>query len=338
LRYSAPTGNRDLIYSNLGYNVVAMAIDAVRPEGWRRFMHQRLFTPLGMHNTFARVSGLDRNRIAMPHDLLADGSQPTLPFVKTDVTMNSAGGHLATLDDLARWVTVQLDSGRIDGRRVFPREVIVLSHTQIAAQTREQSRRFGPFARTGWSAGWDIGSYEGERMVSRFGSYSATRSHLSMLPSRRIGVVAMTTGRVSSPTTDIVAAFAYDLEAGRPDASERARVRLNELAAQQRAARQQRAASDSVRAARQRPMDRALADFVGRYRHDGLGEIVFRVDGSQLRWRWGVLDGGAEIFDASKRSLRIELSSSGYVLEFEFGERGPATGLTLDGMRFQRVR
>jgi len=337
LRYSPPAGHSDLVYSNLGYNVAAMAIDAVRPEGWRRFMQQRLFMPLGMRQTYARVSGLDRDRIAMPHDFRADGSQPTLPFVKTDATMNSAGGHLATLDDLARWVTVQLELGMIDGRRVFPKEVVVRSQTQIAPHTRAQSKRFALFERTGWSAGWDIGSYEGERMVSRFGSYSSTRSHLSMLPGRHIGVVAMTTGRAASLATDIVAAFAYDLEAGRPDAHDRALARLDTLIAQVARAPRMVAQADSVRASRQQPMDRSFADFAGTYRHDGLGAITFHVAAARLRWQWGVLNGEAEVFDAAKRSMRIELAGSGYVAEFEFPDRGAASAVRLEGMRLSRV-
>jgi CubicO group peptidase (beta-lactamase class C family) len=337
LRYSAPAGHADLVYSNLGYNVAAMAIDAVRPEGWRRFMAQRMFAPLGMQQTFARVSGLDRDRIAMPHDFRADGHQPSMPFVKTDETMNSAGGHLATLDDLARWVTVQLDSGMLDGRRVFPESAVVQSQTQIAPHTRDRAKQFAFFLRTGWSAGWDIGTYEGERMVSRFGSYSSTRSHLSMLPGRRIGVVALTTGRLASLATDIVAAYAYDLEAGRPDAEARAAARLDTLTAQVARAPRQVAQSDSVRASRQQPLDRALSDFAGTYKHDGLGAITFRVQSNRLRWNWGVLRGEAEVFDAAKRALRIELSGSGYIGEFEFPERGPATAVQLDGMRFSRV-
>lgn len=338
LRYSAPEVHADLVYSNLGYNVAAMAIDAVRPEGWRRYMAQHLYAPLGMRHTFTRVSGLNRDRMAMPHDLRADGSQPTLPFLKTDATMNSAGGHLATLDDLARWVLVQLDSGAIEGRQVFPKAAIVRSQTQLAAQTRAQAKRFAFFDRTGWSAGWDIGTYEGERMVSRFGSYSTTRSHLSMLPGRRIGVVAMTTGRMASQATDVVAAYAYDLEAGRADALDRANVRLDSLRAQLVRAPGQRARADSVRIARQQPVSRPLTDFAGTYHHDGLGDITFRTHNAQLHWHWGVLRGVAEVFDATQNSMRIELSGSGYVVHFEFPERGPASAVRFDEMRMRRVQ
>ncbi|HET9325505.1 MAG TPA: serine hydrolase, partial [Candidatus Eisenbacteria bacterium] len=258
LAASEPRPTRDLIYGNLGYNVAAMVIDARRPEGWRAFLERNVLLPSGMKDTHARVSGIDLKRIAKPHRLLSDGHYATEPFFKTDATMNSAGGHLATLHDLARWTIVQMDGGRIDGRRVFPAEAVALSHRLIAKHTREQARRFAYFDREGWASGWDIGAYEGEPMISRFGSYSSTRSHLSFLPRRRIGVVAMSSGG-PSVVTDIVAAYAYDLEAGRPEARTRADQRLSELRMNlgRNAARQ-----DSMRAARQlQPLGRPLADF-----------------------------------------------------------------------------
>src|SRR5688500_11580146 len=104
LRYAQPQRGHALSYSNIGYYVAAMVIDAKRPEGWRRYLDSAVYKPAGMTDTYARVSGLDRRRIAMPHELRADGRYVTAPFYKADATMTAAGGHLSTLRDLARWV------------------------------------------------------------------------------------------------------------------------------------------------------------------------------------------------------------------------------------------
>ncbi len=127
-----------------------------------------------------------------------------------------------------------------------------------------------------------------------------------MLPARRIGVVAMTTGRLAS----IIA--------------QRAGV-LREIAR-----------GDSVRASRQRPLGRPLADFAGTYRHDGAGALQFRVEGKRLHWQWGVLRGVAELFDTSRNAMRIELAGTGYVVEFECPPQGKAIALKTSGMRLVR--
>jgi CubicO group peptidase (beta-lactamase class C family)/ketosteroid isomerase-like protein len=326
----------DLIYSNFGYNVAAMVIDAIRPEGWKKYLEKNVYLPAGMRDTYTRVSGIDPKRIAMPARFLSDGRYVTEPFFKTDRTMNSAGGHLSTLHDLARWTIVQMDSGKIDGRRVFPAAAVALSHRLIAKQTRDEARRFAFFDREGWGAGWDIGSYEGEPMVSRFGSYYTTRSHLSFLPRRRIGVVAMSSGGLSA-LTDVIAAFVYDLEAGRSDARARLASRLDELRKRFAGAQKAIATQDSVRAARQRiPLAHPLTDFAGAYSEPSYGTVVFTVRNGHLEYRWGDMYGPVEIFDGSKSQMRIEIAGSGNVVTFEFPDSGPARSINLQGVTFRR--
>ena len=330
------TSTNDLVYSNFGYNVAAMVIDKLRPEGWRKFLDQNVFAPAGMRETYSRVSGIDSKRIAMPHRFSTDGRYITEPFFKTDATMNSAGGQLATLHDLARWTIVQMDSGMIDGRRVFPAEALQISQRLIAKQTRDQAKKFAFFDREGWGAGWDIGTYEGERMVSRFGSYHSTRSHVSFLPGRRIGVVAMSSAG-PSVVTDIIAAFVYDLEAGRPEARSRAEERMADLRRRIADGKKSVATQDSVRAARQRqPLGKPLTDFAGTYEEPSYGKLTLTAQDGRLAFRWGALYGPVEVFDASKNQMRIEVAGSGNVVSFTFGNVGPAQSLDLQGVTFRR--
>ena len=327
----------DLIYSNFGYNVAAMVIDRLRPEGWKVFVERNVFLPAGMRETYNRVSGIDPRRIAKPHGIDVNGRYYTEPFFKTDRTMNSAGGQIATLHDLARWTIVQMDSGRIDGKQVFPARAVALSHRLIAKQTRDQAKRFAYFDREGWGAGWDVGSYNGEPMVSRFGSYGNTRSHLSFLPNRRIGAVVMSTGG-PSVLTDVIAAYAYDLEAGRSYSTDSANARLSALKQRLAGAGRARATQDSIRAARQaHPLRHPLATFAGTYEAPGYGRIIFAERNGKLDYRWGALYGPVEVFDASKDQMRIEIVGSGNVVSFIFPQTGPASSLSLQGATFTRV-
>ena len=174
-------------------------------------------------------------------------------------------------------------------------------------------------------------------MVSRFGGYGTTRSHLSFLPRRRIGVVAMSTGGVGSAATDVVGGLAYDLEAGRPDARQRAEQRLAELQSRFSGTKQRVAVEDSTRAQRQRqPLGRPLTDFAGTYSEPSYGDIVLSVRDGRLEYRWGALYGPVEIFDAAKHQMRVELAGSATVVTFAFPETGPARSLELQGVTFAR--
>ena len=336
LRLAAPRAAPGLVYSNLGYNVAAMVIDALKAEGWRAYLEEHVYRPAGLHQTFTRVSGLDPVRIARPHRLRGDGGFNTEPFFKTDATMNSAGGHLATLHDLARWTIVQMDGGRIDGKQVFPPGAVAASQRLIAAHTNAQSRRFAYFDREGWGAGWDLGAYEGEPMVSRFGGYHSFRSHLSFLPRQRIGVVAVTNGG-SGALTDVIAALAYDLAAGRTDARARGEQRFEELKARFQSSVQQAAQDERTRAARQQlPLNRPVADFIGEYSEPSFGDVIFTERGGRLDYRWGALFGPAELHDPTRGQWRIEVAGGGEVVAFTFEGAGAARSLSLQGVTFTR--
>lgn len=219
---------------------------------------------------------------------------------------------------------------------MFPAEAVALSHRMIAPHTVAQSKRFAYFDREGWGAGWDIGSYEGEPMVSRFGSYSTTRSHVSMLPRRRIGVVAQVNGSPGGVATDLIAAHAYDLEAGKPNAREVMERRFQELVARLGPGLRQIAVSESTRAARQRPLERPLGDYAGSYSNEAYGTVTFEQRNDALAFRWGALWGPVEVFDAAKHVLRIELVGSGSTVTFRFDGPGPAKSLELQGLTFTR--
>jgi hypothetical protein len=98
------------------------------------------------------------------------------------------------------------------------------------------------------------------------------------------------------------------------------------------------ATQDSIRAARQLPpLGRPLSDFAGVYEEPSLGKITFTVDSGRIQYRWGAIYGTAEIYDAAKKQLRIEIAGSGNVVTFAFEGDGPAQSLQLQGATFRRT-
>jgi CubicO group peptidase (beta-lactamase class C family) len=329
LALNAPRPTRDLAYSNFGYNVASMVIAEKRPEGWKAYLQHAVFDPAGLRDIYGVVSGISPGRIAKAHQLRADGRYEALPFLKRDLTMNAAGGHLASIADLARWTILHMDDGKLDGRQVFPARVIRRSHEILG----RQNARFAFFQRDGWGFGWDIGSYEEEPMVSRFGSYTGFRSHLSMLPARRVGVVAQVNSTPGWPLTDIIAAYVYDLFLGRIDAEARGQARLDTLAAQLRT-RQTRLAN-AAQPVRTPP--RPPSDYEGRFEDAALGRIEIVPDGDGLRMRWGVLDLPLEVRDAEKHIFVARNFGGLSPIRFIFGGSGAAEALETEGRRVPRI-
>lgn len=334
LRHHEPTGAHGTFdYNNLGYNLLGMVLESVYGESWKDAVRRLVLEPLGMASTTARVSRVDPDRLALPHELLPDGFA-RLPLAKTDANLHAAGGHFATATDLARYLAAHQSGGRVEGESLLPAEPLESTRRLRA----EQDRNFGPFHRFGWGYGWDLGTYRGETLVHRFGGFAGYRSHMSFMPEHRIGVVVLVNGDgPASPAADLVATYIYERLLGSEGAEDRHEARLDSLLATAEGFRERVAEHLEERARRMAPLRHPLEAYAGTYHSPILGGMEWRVVADGLEMRIGVLRSRAEVFDASTERLRVELAGSGRVADFEFGPDGPARSVTLAGAEFRRV-
>jgi hypothetical protein len=278
---------------------------------------------------------MDTTRIAMPHAILPGGGWERIRLAKADANLHAAGGHFTTPRDLARFAAAHASGGMLDGERVFPADPIRSTHELHA----EQDREFGPFHRYGWGYGWDLGTWEGRTIVHRFGSFPGYRSHMSFDPESAVGVVVLVNGGgPASPASDLVACYVYDRLRGREDVEPEYERRLAELELRRAEAEREAAEERETRRARQRPLAHPLEAYAGTYGSPTLGTMTWRVTDEGLAVEMGVARSTAEVYDAAKDELRVELTGGGSVVAFEFPPGGGrAAALTINGQRFERV-
>jgi len=123
--------------------------------------------------------------------------------------MHAAGGHVSTALDLSKWLIAHINIGKLNGKQVFPESVVKNTHFKHV----EQDRTFAFFQRYGW----DLGTYEGDTLIHRFGSYAGFRSHVSFMSENRLGVVVLVNeGSLGSNLADMAAAVIYDVLLDKP--------------------------------------------------------------------------------------------------------------------------
>ncbi len=322
-------------YGNLGYNILGMMLAPGTEHGWKDVVAREVLEPLGMASTTARLSDLDPDRVALPHAPVPGGGWSRFPLGKADANLHAAGGHLTTAGDLARFVAAHASGGVLEGRRALPEPAIATAHERHVPQARS----FGPYRRVAWGYGWDIAEWEGKTIVQRFGAFSGYRSHMSFEPESGVGVVVLVNGDgPASPAADLVASYVYDRMLGRADLEEEYARRRAALEAEAAEQTEEMAAHLAERAARLAPLPHPLADYAGAFENPAYGRIDWLVVADGLEARMGVLQSRAEVFDAAANRLRIVIGG-GVIVTFEFpAGGGPATALTLQGERFERVR
>ncbi len=329
----SPTGRR-FDYRNLPYNLLGMVLAPGTTDGWKAVVRADVLAPLGMTETTARLSTLAPGRIALPHEATGAGFR-RIRLGKVDNNLHAAGGYFSTARDLAQFVAAQVSDGRLDGHRLFPAGVLASSYARHA----EQDHDFGPYHRYGWGYGWDLGTYQGQTLVHRFGSFPGYRSHVSFMPERGLGVVILSNGLAEPFAIDDLADYIYDRLAATPDVAytrytaalqqgERRKARYAEHLRKQRAIQ---------RARQQQPLAHPLAAYAGRYTNAQMGTLTWRLVAGQLDVASGAARSRADIYDAAKNQMRVELTGSGEVVTFHFPDASAsAESLQYGGYRFER--
>lgn len=331
--HSRSKGGTDFEYSNIGYQVASLALDSKLDKSWRDVLQTTVLDPLGMKNTSAYLSRLKSEQLAAPYTLGA-GDYLRLHYAKADANMHAAGGIVSTAEDMAKWLQVNIGNGKLDGRQIFPASVVAETHRLQV----DQDTQFSWVRRYGYGLGWNIGSYEGETLVHHHGGFSAFYAHVSFMPKQRLGVVVLTNeGLLGDTLAENVAQFVYDTLLNLPGNKFRWEKRL--ATAPQVAQRQRDgiAAERSRRAGRQRPLPLPLEAYAGVYESPEGGRMEWRVQNGKLTVSIGPLFSEAEVYDAAKNELRVELMPGrGNVIAFEVsGDQ--VVGVNFANMKFKRV-
>jgi len=102
--------------------------------------------------------------------------------------MHAAGGMGTTAYDAARWLSLQMNGGTIDGKRILCEEMTEASHEY---QSRLPEPEGTIRIMKGFGYGWMLGEFNGMRLAQHGGGYLGTATYFAMLPEEGVGVVVL---------------------------------------------------------------------------------------------------------------------------------------------------
>ena len=319
-------------YGNIGYNVASLAIDRATGRSWKEVLDELVLAPAGMRQTTAWLSRADRRLLAQPY-APADTGVDRIPYVKSDGNMHAAGGLVSSAADLARWLEVNINQGMLDGRRVFPADIMREVH-RLQVPHGDGSERW---PRHGYGLGWQRATLGGDTLVHHFGGFAGFDAHVSFMPGRRIGVAVLVNGGFGGGLMDRVSRYVYDVLAAGADPDAAARATVDELVPLLAGVRARIGANRTERRARPQELPHPLRAYAGTYENPSFGRMVWTVEDGRLAARIGALTSVAEAFRAAENVLRVELvPGSGSTVRFTV-EGGRAVRLVWNDVTFERV-
>ena len=182
-------------YDNVLYLIAGEVIEAVSGLSWEDFVATRILAKIGMKGSTVRHAGPeDGGNVATPHARVEGSVRPVKPFASDNT--NPAGGINSNAEDMARWLTVQLDSGQVaKGKRLFSR---FTTHQLWTMVTPIPIRNPAPELAAlkpnfqGYALGFRVHDYRGRKIVTHTGGLPGYVSQVTMVPELKLGISVLT--------------------------------------------------------------------------------------------------------------------------------------------------
>ena len=204
-------------YDNVLYQVAGELIEAVTGQTWEQFMSSRVLAKVGMTQSNVSHADMSGPDVATTHAEVGGVVRVIAPFVGENT--NPAGGINSTAEDMAKWMIVQLDSGKLtDGARLFApvttrqlwRIVTPLTANVPPAELSWTSANF-----RGYALGVNVTEYQGRKVLTHTGGLPGYVSQVTMIPELRLGI-AVLTNQESGSAFQSITARAIDSYLGLP--------------------------------------------------------------------------------------------------------------------------
>src|SRR5881296_4294930 len=129
LRYQHPGSSFRSHYAYTNFGMTEGGIAAAKAYGldWETAAEQKLYKPLGMTSSSSRYADFVARRNKALGHVLVDGKW-VQKFKRDPDAQSPTGGVSSSVNDLAKWLRLQLGNGKFDGKQVVDNDALVETH------------------------------------------------------------------------------------------------------------------------------------------------------------------------------------------------------------------
>ena len=195
LRYLKPASSfrSKYAYDNILYMVAGELVRRVSGMSWADFIEKRIMQPLQMNDSRASSVRITNNPDVIDGHYEQDGKLKVVKVTDQGIELG-AGGIYSSASDMAKWMIMQLDSGKygpglswqlfspeVHKEMWTPQTIIPVTHYG------EYHTHFGAYG-----LGWFLTDVRGYLQVSHTGQDDGMISEVSMIPELNLGIVVLT--------------------------------------------------------------------------------------------------------------------------------------------------
>lgn len=174
-------------YSNFGITAGAVAAASGAGRSWEEAAEEKLYAPLGMTSTSSRHDEfLGRGNRAALHIRDEGGWAPKV--TREPDAQSPAGGVSSNVRDLVKWLALEINAGRFEGRQMIAADALAATHDPIINRGSNPVTGGPGFYALGWNV--DFGRHG--LTWGHAGAFSTgARTVVNILPDERLGIVVL---------------------------------------------------------------------------------------------------------------------------------------------------
>jgi len=191
LRYQRPESSFRSHYAYTNFGMTEGAVAAAKAYGldWERASEEKLYRPLGMTSTSSRYADFNARRNKALGHVLADGKW-VQKFKRDPDAQSPAGGVSSSVNDVAKWMRLQLANGKFGGKQIVDEKALVETHHPHMLTGFSPLTALPSFYGLGWNVSYD---QQGRLRLNHSGAFAlGAATHVNLVPAEQLGVIVLT--------------------------------------------------------------------------------------------------------------------------------------------------
>ena len=296
-------------YTNSAFLTAGEIIPKVTGKSWGDFVTENIFKPLGMNNSLAMSKDIKTaaNK-ALAHTVVM-GELKIIPYGNID-NLAPAGSISSSVNDMSKWVMMQLNNGKLDarpddpfgrGKQIIPESAIRQTRTPHSI-LGNGGHMFNKAHFALYGLGWFLEEYAGRKVVAHTGGVNGFVTSVCLVPEEKLGIIVLT----NTDANGFFEALRNEIEdayLGLPYRNYSKVFLDGQQADEKEKEKQWKAVKDSI--AMNPKTDLPLTAYAGEYMHDIYGNMNIKIENGKLimrfqhhKGRYGTLEplGGNRFF------------------------------------------
>lgn len=193
MRLLKPTGNfrQQWGYCNSCFLTAGEVIQEVSGKPWEVYVYDNIIAPLNMTSTHALGTNMEQMpNAARPYSNSFTENLELLPYDNID-NMAPAGAIVSSVNDISKWLMMQLDSGKYNGKQIIPWAAVRRTR-DMNTIIISRKNAFLPYHYYGYGLGVFMSDYGGRQVFEHTGGADGFVTNTCFVPEEDLGIAVFT--------------------------------------------------------------------------------------------------------------------------------------------------